>query len=81
MIRQPLTVSNSLGDEYLSPKSYQATYSITSDGIVESGSTITFKAGSFITLTEGFYAESGSEFNAIIEDCEMALQTPPTKDT
>ena len=76
-----MTVSGTSEEGYLAPDTYQAITSITSDGIIESGTTITLKAGGFITLTEGFHAQQGSEFNAIIEDCEMALQNPFSEST
>lgn len=73
-----MTVNGTSEEGYITAGTYQAITSISSDGIVESGTTITFKAGSSITLEEGFHAESESEFSATIEDCETVLQTPST---
>ncbi len=43
--------------------------SVTSSVIIENGNTIIFKAGTTITLTNGFHAKAGSQFTATIEDC------------
>lgn len=43
--------------------------SITSSADIENGSTVVFKAGTSITLTNGFHAKAGSNFTAKIEDC------------
>ncbi|MEZ5044540.1 MAG: zinc-dependent metalloprotease [Saprospiraceae bacterium] len=51
---------------------YAAGHSITSNGQVLANSIVNFKAGSFIDLTEGFRAESGSFFQAEIEACSVA---------
>ena len=46
-----------------------AKISITSSATLDMGDNITFKAGSSITLTNGFYAKAGSQFTALIEPC------------
>jgi len=49
---------------------YRGSYSLTSDGIVEMDSVLTFIAGVEITLQENFHAKNGSTFAAqIIPDC------------
>jgi len=47
----------------------QAKISITSSATIENGNTVLFKAGTSITLTDGFHAKAGSNFTASIEDC------------
>lgn len=73
-----MAVLGSTGEDYMTPTTYQAIACIAADGIVESGTSVTFKAGTSITLSEGFYAEGGSGFSAIIEDCPTYLQAPST---
>ncbi|MEM1328197.1 MAG: lamin tail domain-containing protein [Bacteroidota bacterium] len=48
---------------------YQVSNTITSSGIVASGTTVVFDARSMITLTPGFAAEAGSTFTAMIGGC------------
>lgn len=43
--------------------------SITSSANIENGNTVIFKAGTSITLTDGFHAKAGSQFTAAIADC------------
>lgn len=49
---------------------YQVTTTINSEGIITTGSAVTFIAGESITLNPGFYVEAGSIFSAKIEACE-----------
>ena len=52
---------------------YRASESIESDGTVQMGTAVHFRAGNSIRLTPGFHAEAGSDFTARIEDCETAV--------
>lgn len=52
---------------------YRASESIESDGTVQMGAAVHFRAGNSIRLTPGFHAETGSDFTARIEDCETAV--------
>lgn len=63
-------VSLTLGGT-LSSGPYRAGVSIESDGTVQTGTNVTFLAGTSIRLTPGFHAEAGSGFTARIEDCEL----------
>ncbi|MFN0276646.1 MAG: zinc-dependent metalloprotease [Chitinophagales bacterium] len=39
------------------------------DYIIHSGGAMTFRAGDYVTLLDGFLAEAGSNFSAYIDDC------------
>lgn len=45
---------------------YEAEQTITSDGVINTNSTVVFKAGNIITLKNGFYAKVGCDFTAQI---------------
>lgn len=60
-----LTLSGSVSDGI-----YRAAETIESDGLISSGASVTFLAGSSIRLTPGFHAAADSDFLARIEDCE-----------
>ena len=62
-------------NEVLTAGVYPTKDHIYSQAIVES--MVTYKAGNTITLQAGFYAKSGSEFSASIENCEDD-PIPPT---
>ncbi|PHN05474.1 T9SS type A sorting domain-containing protein [Flavilitoribacter nigricans] len=51
---------------------YRAADWIESDGTVQTGTVVHFRAGNSIRLVPGFHAEAGSDFTARIEDCETA---------
>jgi hypothetical protein len=57
--------------------SYQAANDITTSGIVVSGATVVLDAGNSITLTDGFTAESGSTFTAMIGGCSATAPALP----
>jgi hypothetical protein len=56
---------------------YWSANSFTSNGEVESGQMITFKAGTSIKMESGFHAKSGSSFIAKIENCNMTTTVLP----
>jgi len=49
---------------------YVAGNAITSAGIINSGAKVKFVAGSTITLLSGFHAKGGTDFTAMIDECE-----------
>ena len=57
----------------ISEGTYTAATIIEASGSIASGTPVIFKAGTSITLTEGFYATSGSIFSASIEACSANL--------
>ena len=56
---------------------YQATNSIESTSVIQSGATVKYEAGNSIVLKPGFHAEAGSNFQASIKsfDC-VAVPNP-----
>ena len=50
-----------------------AAHWIHSNATVNAGATTIFHAGNEITLTDGFWAESGSNFHAFIQGCDFGL--------
>ena len=72
-------------DEEIVTNDYRFTNDIVSAGTVKNGSQVGFYAGNSITLQSGFIAENGSDFTAIIEDCDedtpSSILTNPTLTT
>ena len=56
---------------------YRAIVTITSNGLIEKDSIVSFKAGQSISLVSGFHAEKGSELTVQIENCQVN-PNPPT---
>ncbi len=56
---------------------YHAVEAIVSEGRVDAGGLVTFKAGNMITLTPGFHVVKEGNFLAIIEDCPEAITDFP----
>lgn len=54
---------------------YQASFSLTSKGIIAKDSIITFRAGAEISLLPGFVVEAGGQFYATIETCTSSQFT------
>ena len=54
-----------------SNETYWASDDLMSNGVIESDQIITFKGGNTISLEAGFHAKAGSNFTAIIEDCNV----------
>ena len=69
-----------LNDGFIASGTYKASTHLTSSGIVQSGNSVSFKAGNTITLGAGFHAQAGSDFLAMIEACE-AVQTIVEEET
>ena len=69
-----LVTQNIVGDP-IDAGTYYGENPITSNGKIKEATTVTFKSATAITLTQGFYAEAGSDFFAKIENCN-ALKTP-----
>lgn len=61
-----------LGD-YQNNVNKGAAHWIHSNATVNAGATTIFHAGNEITLTDGFWAESGSNFHAFIQGCDFGL--------
>ena len=57
------------GDMNVPANTYNASNMATSIGNVISGTTVNYRAGTSITLSPGFNADSGSSFNAKIQSC------------
>lgn len=53
----------------ISPNTYLASNSITSTGVVDGGTMVTFDAGSIICLESGFTSETTANFAAVIGGC------------
>lgn len=53
---------------------YSAVNTITSSGVINNSSTVSFQAGTSIILKEGFYAYQGSDFEAKIIECQSNIQ-------
>ncbi|GJM31444.1 MAG: hypothetical protein DHS20C18_04450 [Saprospiraceae bacterium] len=56
----------------VSPGIYVASEYITSNGTIQSGSKVIYHAGEYIELTDGFSADAGSDFWALILGCTPA---------
>jgi alpha-amylase len=69
-----LNVTNT--GSYVTPNTYQAAQTITSAGTVNAGATVTFQAGTSVTLTAGFHAMAGSTFTARIAACTPFAEGP-----
>lgn len=54
---------------------YQAVDEITSSGVVNPMTEVSFQAGNAIILENGFHAKLNSTFSAVIENCEEELNT------
>jgi len=64
-------LSNTIMDtENLSSKTYQVVNFIESNSMIEIGENVTFKAGNFILLNNGFEVPKGADFSIEIEECE-----------
>ncbi|MEM1124413.1 MAG: 3-coathanger stack domain-containing protein, partial [Bacteroidota bacterium] len=61
--------NNNFSNGDIAEDDYRVDNNITSSGTVKTGTSVGFYAGSSITLTPGFHAESGSNFLAKIEGC------------
>ena len=62
---------------------YKAGMELSAEGIVNTGNTVSLKAGESILLKPGFHAKSGSDLHAYIEVCVGAspfVEEDPTKD-
>lgn len=59
-----------LDEETIPSRTYKSRMKIRSAGFVRNNSSVAFKAGESITLSEGFEAEEGCDFLAMIELCE-----------
>ena len=55
--------------EAIPARTYKSRMRISSTGLIRPNASVTFKAGDQIDLAPGFYAEPGSDFLAMIEDC------------
>ena len=72
----PSDISSAELGSPITPGLYSAANTITTDGLVEDGTTVILQAGTSITLENEFHAEAGSIFEALIETCVNALTTP-----
>ncbi|MEM8525113.1 MAG: M43 family zinc metalloprotease [Bacteroidota bacterium] len=70
-----------MNGDAITPDIYRASNTITSRGVVEMGTTVTFEAGQSITLGEDFAAENGSTFTARIEDCSSSASEEQVVET
>jgi len=64
------SIISHLGNSNIISDNYQAAEYIESDGIVLPYETVNYQAGNYIILTSGFDANSGANFEAVIEDCD-----------
>ena len=62
-------VTENIGGNAIKGGSYYANNTIQSDGIIKSGTSVTFQSATAITLKAGFMVEAGSQFLAKIENC------------
>jgi hypothetical protein len=60
----------------INTNNYSARETITSVGIINSGSTVNMVAGMSITLRPGFRAKNGADFLATIQACDTGEETP-----
>lgn len=60
-------------NESITTGTYHAATTIESAGTIANNTTVIFKAGTSITLTDGFHAMSGGTFAASIESCSADL--------
>lgn len=81
VLNDPVGLCNCDGEE-LTPNDdpvasgiYVAKVSITSNGKVNTGGSVTFKAGNFIKLEDGFRIQPGAFFWAKIDDCVIENST------
>ena len=70
----PCTIDNLIVDENRMEEGiFQSIETVTSNRTIENNTTVIFKAGTSITLQEGFHAVAGSNFRATIEACPTTL--------
>ncbi len=66
-----------IDDDPIASESYQASNTITSTGVVASGSDVVFDAGQEVLLLPNF--QSADNFHAFIEGCSPMFQAPNTQ--
>ncbi len=68
-INAPCQSNIALNNLNLSDSIYQSDNTIVSNSSIEGGKNVMFKAAQSVTLNAGFHAQAGSQFLAVIEDC------------
>ena len=58
-----------VNNEAIPARTYKSRMKISSQGRIRPNAKVDFRAAQSITLSEGFHAEEGSEFTAMIEEC------------